>query len=148
MRPYRKEMEMENLKDKIYEIIKQPQLMPLATVAAEGKPWVRYIMGVTSPDLTVRFVTSLHSRKVAQIKGSAEVHLAGRGLSPDLESPYVQIAGLAEISTEEQERNGMWSDYLKAYFSGPDDPTYCVVIVKPYRIEYMGGSIAPEVWEA
>lgn len=41
-----------------------------------------------------------------------------------------------------------WNDNLKAYFSGPDVPSTCVVIVKPYRIEYMGeGSMAPKVWE-
>ena len=139
---------MEDLKTKIFEILKQPQLMPLATLTAEGKPWVRYIVGAADPDLVVRFVTSLQSRKVAQIKASSEVHLVGREPSPDFESPYVQIAGLAEISTEQQERQGMWNDNLKAYFSGPNDPNYCVVIVKPFRIEYMGGSMSPEVWEA
>jgi hypothetical protein len=31
---------------------------------------------------------------------------------------------------------------------GPEDPNYAIVIVKPYRIEYMGkGKMEPEVFE-
>jgi general stress protein 26 len=38
---------------------------------------------------------------------------------------------------------------LKEYLSGPDDPNYCIVIVKPYRIELMGMTeMIPQVWEA
>jgi len=61
----------------------------------------------------------------------------------------LQIAGRAEITTDEKERHRLWNDNLKAYFSGPDDPNYCGVIVKPYRIELMGMTeMIPQVWEA
>ncbi len=37
----------------------------------------------------------------------------------------------------------------QSYFSGPDDPNYFVVIVKPYRIELMQMTeMIPQVWEA
>jgi general stress protein 26 len=140
---------MDDLKAKIYEEIKMPQLMPMATITEKGNPWVRYVVGFAGEDLSIRFVTSLQTRKVAHIKANPEVHMTCG--AKDLESTqnYLQIAGRAEITTDEQERHRLWNDNLKAYFSGPDDPNYCVVIVKPYRIELMGMTeMTPLVWEA
>jgi general stress protein 26 len=38
---------------------------------------------------------------------------------------------------------------LAAYFTGPDDPNYGVIIVAPYRIELATpGTHIPEVWTA
>jgi general stress protein 26 len=142
---------MDELKEKILAAIKIPQLMPLATVTEDGKPWVRYVMGSGADDLTIRFVTSLQTRKVAQMKNNPEVHLTCGATSSSLQETehYLQISGKAEVTTDEAERNLCWNDHLKAYFSGPDDPAYCVVIVKPYRIEYCTMTeMVPKVWEA
>jgi general stress protein 26 len=140
---------MDDLKARILEVIGKPQLMPLATLNEQGKPWVRFVVGVGTPDLSVRFVTGLQTRKVAQIKVNPEVHMAAGAASADSMSPYVQIEGRAEITTDREERERMWNDHLKAYFSGPDDPNYCVGIVTPSRIEYMGlDEMTPKVWEA
>ena len=37
---------------------------------------------------------------------------------------------------EADERHGFWNDMLAPIFSGPDDPNYAIVIVKPYRFFY------------
>ena len=140
---------MGELKEKILGVIKTPQLMSLATVTEEGKPWVRYVMGFGADDLTIRCVTSLQTRKVAHIKSNPNVHLTCGAASLEETERYLQISGRAEVTTDETERNLCWNDHLKAYFSGPDDPKYCVVIVKPYRIEYYTMTeMAPKVWEA
>ena len=140
---------MDELKEKILEVIKMPQLMSLATVTEDGKPWVRYVMGFGADDLSIRFVTSLQTRKITHIKINPEVHLACGAASLEETEQYLQISGQAEVTTDESERNLCWNDNLKAYFSGPDDPSYCVVIVKPYRIEYQTMSeMMPKVWEA
>jgi general stress protein 26 len=142
---------MGELKEKILTVIRTPQLMSLATVTEDGKPWVRYVMGFGSDDLTIRFVTSLQTRKVTQIKNNPEVHFTCGAASSSLQETehYLQICGQAEVTTDETERNLCWNDNLKAYFSGPDDPDYCVVIVKPYRIEYTTMTeMTPKVWEA
>lgn len=142
---------MDDLKERILAVIKTPQLMPLATVTEDGNPWVRYVMGFGADDLSIRFVTSLQTRKVAQIKSNPEVHLTCGASSSSLQETerYLQISGKAEITTDETERNLYWNDNLKAYFSGPDDPAYCVVIVKPYRIEYSTlTEMVPQVWES
>lgn len=140
---------MDDLKTTIYKLINKPQLMPIATITAEGKPWVRYVVGMGGEDLAVRFVTSLQTRKVAHIKSNPEVHMLCGAETPESTENYLQIAGRAEITSDEKERHSLWNDSLKAYFSGPDDPNYCVVIVKPYRIELMGMTeMTPLVWEA
>ena len=140
---------MEDLKAKIYDEIKVPQIMPIATITEDGNPWVRYVVGFAGENLSIRFVTSLQTRKVAHIKKNPEVHMTCG--AKDLESTenYLQIAGRAEITTDKDEKHRLWNDNLKAYFSGPDDPNYCVVIIKPYRIELMGMTeMIPLVWEA
>jgi general stress protein 26 len=61
---------------------------------------------------------------------------------------WLQIQGIAEISTDSTERHSFWFDELKNYFTGPDDPNYCIVIVRPSRIEFgTMGNMTPEIWE-
>ena len=59
---------MDDLKANIYAVIKTPQLMPIATITEDGNPWVRYVVGFGAEDLSIRFVTSLQTRKAAHIK--------------------------------------------------------------------------------
>ena len=62
---------------------------------------------------------------------------------------WLQVVGVAEVSTAQSEREVMWSDGLKAYFSGSDDPNYAVIIIKPSMIQL--GSMQSnrmEVWNA
>jgi len=140
---------MRDLKANIFKVIKEPQLMSLATVTEEGKPWVRYVTAWGSGDLTIRFVTSLKSRKVGHIKRNPEVHLTCGAKVMESTENYLQICGKAEVTTDKKERQRYWNDELKAYFSGVDDPAFCICIVRPYRIEYFGMTeMKPEVWQA
>ena len=139
---------MPDLKDKIFAIIGQPVLASLATVNEDGKPWVRYVMALADPDLTIRVATFLSSRKVRHIRGNPEVHLAAGASSLATAGNYLQVQGRAEVVTDQAERHAFWRDQYRAYFSGPDDPELCVLRVTPYRIELQGMATAPtEVWE-
>ncbi len=138
---------MATLRDHILEIIGKPHLASLATVTGEGKPWVRYVTATGDKDLTLRFASFLRSRKVEQMKKNPEVHLTCGVTSPRSEDSYLQIQGRAAIATDDSERRAYWQEELKRYFSGPEDPNYCIVKVVPYRIEYVvPGSKEPEVW--
>ena len=140
---------MSDLKERIRRILSQPQLSGLATVTAEGKPWVRYVMAVADDHLTLRFASFVGSRKVEQIGRNPEVHLTCGVTNPAAMQPYLQIQGRARFTTDEAERHAFWSDMLKHIFSGPDDPRYGIVIVEPYRVEYCSpGTFEPEVWTA
>lgn len=138
---------MDELKKKIYGVAGKMQLVNFATVTEEGKPWVRYVTGLADKNLDFRFCTRLSSRKVGQIRNNNNVHIS-LGVSDYMTANnWLQIAGVAEISTEKQEREGFWMGELKRYFSGPDDPEYCIVIVRPYLIEFgTMGNMTPEVW--
>ena len=138
---------MSNVKQRIIEILQPSQLACFATVTEEGKPWVRYVFCEGRADLTIRFATFRHSRKVAQIRNNPEVHLTCGVTGLADMKPYLQIQGRAEFSTDAAERNGFWKESLSSYFQGPDDPNYGVVVVTPYRIELCApGSPEPHVW--
>jgi general stress protein 26 len=140
---------MSELKDQIYEILSKPQLVSLATVTTDGKPWVRYVMAMTQDDMTIRFATFNQARKVAQIKANPEVHLTCGVTNPSEVTPYLQIQGKAVLKTDETTRHGFWDDMLKPIFDGPDDPKYGVIEVTPYQIEYCTpGSYEPKIWSA
>jgi general stress protein 26 len=139
---------MADLKGRILEIIKQIQLSGVATVTEDGKPWVRYVMTLGSDDMRIRFATSTGTRKVRHIAQNPEVHIVCGVTDLAKAVSYLQIQGRARLATEQSERDAFWSDMLKPYFSGPDDPNYGLVIVTPYRIEYWGmGQHEAEVWE-
>ncbi|MFH1057335.1 MAG: pyridoxamine 5'-phosphate oxidase family protein [Pseudomonadota bacterium] len=141
---------MSQLQEQIRAVFGQAVISALATVTAEGKPWVRYVVVMAQDDLTLRLATYLGSRKVAQIQANPEVHLtAGAEGLENIGKPYVQVQALAAVSTDPELKRTMWNDMLQTYFSGPDDPNYAVVTLSPYRVEYYTfEAMEPQVWEA
>lgn len=139
---------MSDVKKRAFELAKDFQLINLATITEDGKPWVRYVSGKADPDLTIRFCTYLGSDKVREMKKNPNVHIS-LGASSHASTNWLQLAGTAVVSQEKNERDAFWQDVFRRYFSGPDDPNFCVVIVKPSRIELgSASSMAPEVWTA
>jgi general stress protein 26 len=139
---------MADLKEMIYDIMKGYQIVSLATVTEDGKPWVRHVLMVGEKDFTMKFTTSMKSRKVNHIKNNGEVHILCGVSSLETAKQYLQIQGKAIISSDAALRKEMWKDFMTKYFSGPDDPDYVVGIVKPYHIElFTLPSRKPEIWE-
>ncbi len=139
---------MSDLKQRIFDAAGEMQLINFATITEEGKPWVRYVMGKADKELVFRFCTHLKSRKVAQIRKNPNVHISLGVSNLETAKNWLQVEGTAQVSTEKAERDAFWFDDLKNYFTGPDDPNYCIVITKPSRIEFgTMGSMPPEVWE-
>jgi general stress protein 26 len=139
---------MSDLKEKIFEAAKELQLVNIATVTEDGKPWVRYVMAKADNDLVFRFCSRLDTKKIRHIKNNPNVHISLGVTSLETAKNWLQVEGKAEASTDKNERHAFWFDELKNFFKGPDDPAYCIVIVKPSRIE-LGtmGSMQNEVWE-
>lgn len=140
---------MGELKARIYELTKEFQVMNLATITGDGKPWVRYVAGRADAELVFRFCTSLCSNKVGQMRSNPNVHLSLGAKDLMTTKNWLQVQGTAEITTEKNERDAFWFDGLKEHFKGPEDPNYCIVIIKPTRIE-LGAMTAAgmEVWQA
>ena len=128
---------MAHVKQRVLEILKSGQMFvaSLATVTQDGRPWVRYVSPKIADDLTLRIAASAHSNKVAQTKTNPEVHLTCGITDPRTAQHYFQIQGRAAFSTDRAEKSAFWEEVLRAYWSGPDDPDYGVLIMKPYRIE-------------
>jgi len=136
-----------DLKERIYGIMKEYPLATLATITEDGRPWARIVMITPESDLRIRFVTAANSRKVAHLGRNPEVHITCGASLVDSMAPFLQIEGKAKVTRDEGIKKQMWTDALKRYFTGPDDPNYCVGIIEPYRIEYFSQSMSPEVWE-
>lgn len=138
---------MSDLKSRIYEVAKEYQVMNLATITEDGKPRVRYVSGFANADLVFRFCTHLGSNKVKQMRKDPNVHLTLGAKDDRTTKNWLQVEGIAEVSTAQAERDAMWSDGLKAFFKGPDDPNYAVVIIRPSRIELGSmGKQGMEIW--
>jgi general stress protein 26 len=139
---------MSDLKQRIFDLAKVPQMLNLATITEDGKPWVRYMVGSADQELSIRFCTSLCSDKIRHIRQNSNVHVSMGAKDIMTTKVWLQVEGIAEISTAKVERDAFWYDGLKAYFTGPDDPNYCVVIVKPSRIELASmESMGAEIWQ-
>lgn len=136
------------LEAKIVKLIKESEIASFATIAEANKPWVRYVSPTVSDDMTIRFSTFMSARKTQQIRKNPEVHLTCGVTDPKNWHDYLQIQGRAIISQDKSDREAFWNPGIAAFFRGPDDPNYAVIIVKPYRIEYWSiGKMEPEVWE-
>ena len=139
---------MSDLRQRIIDVAREMQLINVATITENGKPWVRYVMGKADSELVFRFCTHLESRKVAQIRKTPDVHISLGVTSLETAKNWVQVEGTAKVSTDKTERDSFWSDDLNNYFTGPDDPSYCIVVIKPSRIEFgTMGITTPEIWE-
>ncbi len=122
------------LKQRILEVIAGRKLACLATLAGK-KPWVRLVM-CHSEGFNIYICTFRNSRKVSQVIKDPDVHLAISRDINDFGAPYLQIAGRAKVRHDKKIRYKLWVDFMKKYYSGPDDPAYVVIEVKPELIEY------------
>ena len=138
---------MNNLQKRIVEVFTEPSIVSaFATLTKDGKPWVRYVCAIIGDDFKIRFATFADSRKVAEIKQNPNVHLTCGKFDPKIEV-YIQIEATASVTDSKEERKNMWYEHLGAFFKGPEDPNYVVMVLDPFRIEVYGpGLEGPEIW--
>lgn len=138
---------MEDLKTRIQEVISGINLAAFATIADAG-PWVRYITVRGNEQFELRSAVKKSSRKVSQIANNPNVHLT-MGISSLMDKkPYIQFDGVATVSFDENEKKEFWFRPLRRIFTGPDDPEYGIIIIKPKKIELLSpGNSEPEILE-
>ena len=137
----------EELKGKILEMIKQPQLASVATIN-EGDPWVRYMVVQGDETLSLYTSTFAQSRKVEQINKNNNVDLIVGGDLDNLKKSYMNIKATASILTDIETKKQCWHEKLGNYFTGPEDPNFAVIKMVPQTIEYTAaGTHMPEVYE-
>jgi general stress protein 26 len=125
-------------------------LAALATVDAEGRPHVRFVRGRIDDDLTIRCPTSMDTGKVRQIGRDPRVALACGDTDSTRPGTYFEIKGQARISTDAADRRRVWDKRQERWYSGPDDPDFGVVVIRPTLIELLpiGGGPAAQIWRA
>lgn len=140
-------MDKETLKDKIAEVIDNAKLGSVATIK-DGKPWVRYMVIQHDENLDCYSSSFASSRKVEQINKDENIHITIGGDANDFSKPYLNIQATAQVLSDLETKKKIWTDHLKKYFSGPEDPNYVVIKYLPQFIEYMiPGSMQPEIYE-
>ena len=139
-------MEKPKLKNKILELISKPQLASFGTIK-DGKPWIRYMFLTGEPDLTLYTTTFSNSRKVEQLKKDPNIHIVIGGDQEHFKNPHINIQGIAQILTDLDTKKKHWSEHLKVFFSGPEDPNFSVIKISPQLIEYTcGDALTPEIY--
>jgi general stress protein 26 len=138
-------MSNEELKKKIFNVIEQNPLASFATVK-EGNPWVRYVV-LNVKDGEIYFTAGKQSRKVAQLQANPHCHTIAGGDIKDFSKGWIQIDGTARILEDLDIKKALWHDYLSSMFTGPEDPNYIVIHIKPEFFEYWGdGKMEPQVY--
>lgn len=86
------------------------------------------------PDGTLWFFTNEYSEKVDDVEMFENINLAYSDVG---EQTYVSIAGSAELVTDRNRMEQLWSPMLKAWFpKGLDDPRLGLIKVIPHTAEY------------
>ena len=136
------------LADRICALAPGVQLTAIAMQGdADGAPRARFVAARLGPDMLLRFATHLRCAKIACLKAAPRVSatLAPAGFASQ---QWLEIDGLAKVSTSAADRHDFWFDGLRAYVAGPDDPDYAVVTIRPATIALASMAAAPEVWHA
>ena len=139
-------MKKTELKNKITELICKPQLASVGTIM-DGKPWIRYMILMGEPDLTLFTTTFSSARKVEQIKKDPNVHIVIGGDQEHFKNPHINIQATAHVLTDLETKKKHWCEHLKIFFSGPEDTNFSVIKISPQLIEYTcGDALTPEVY--
>lgn len=127
---------MLQLRNDVYQIMKELQICTFSTIGEDGNPRGRYVFAQADKDLNIRFASCKTSRKVMDIQQNPNVHInCGVQEMNDLLKPYLQIEGIAELQQSEEERKQFWNASLESIYTGPEDPNYVVIKVIPSKIE-------------
>ena len=139
-------MDKQELKGKIIGVIESSRLGSVATIK-DGKPWVRYMVIHHGENLDCYTTAFASSRKIEQIKKDNNIHLTIGGDPNDFKKSYLNIQAKAQIMDDLETKTKYWSDELKQFFTGPDDPNYVVIKISPEVIEYTAaGTHQPEIY--
>lgn len=128
-------MDNEQTKNKVLEVLEKRQTGVLASVK-KNKPHSRY-MTFYHDELTFYTPTSIETHKAEDIKENPNVHLLVGYEGEEYGDPYLEIEGTATIRDDQGLKEKYWSEQMKHYFEGPNDPNYILLEIKPSLIRLM-----------
>ncbi len=128
---------------KLRELIKGIRIAMLTTVDDGGKLRSRPLATIdVESDNELLFFVREESGKVSEIKKDNQVNVAYADAGGNT---YVSVSGAASVGKDPELAKEHWNPMLKAWFTGPDDPTLAVMKVRLEKAEYWDG---PGSWIA
>jgi len=129
-------MAAKGIRQNIIDLITRNRYAKLITFGQDGAPRARIMTNLpVGSDMTIWFATGLSTSKIQDIRKNPTV-------SVFIDDPHdhtnASITGTAEIITDDRLRKKFWRDGFGFFFlGGPTDPDYCLLKIKPERVEYM-----------
>ncbi len=119
------------------QVISQFPISQFGTVDVEGFPNVRAMFTAkVEDDFTTFFATSSHTAKVSEIKANNKVIVVWATPFDDMKNwKSVMLKGVAEVTDDPKIKKDTWLDMMNNFYSGPDDPNYVVVRIKPESVK-------------
>ncbi len=127
---------IERIKEEVWDSFSDAQSVYLATVEAD-QPRVRPVT-LLNIDQKLWIATSPRSAKARQIRRNPNVEFC-LPLSDERGNGYIRVAGLASIVADPQTRSSLGGKipFLGEYWSGVDDPNFCLIRITRVEVEYL-----------
>lgn len=139
-------MAEKDLQEKILNVLDKSKYGTLATVK-NNKPHSRY-MTFHHEGLTLYTPTDKNTHKTEEIEENPNVHILLGYNGDGLKDAFVEVEGTAEIKSDVEIKEKMWSKNMEKWFDGPNDPNYIVLEIKPILYRLMNShSGSPQVLE-
>ena len=127
---------LNEIRQEVWAHLKDSQCVYLATAEAD-QPRVR---PVSLLDLDQKFwiATGTRSAKARQIRRNPNVEFC-LPLGGECGNGYIRIAGVASMVTDHDQRQrvGEQVPFITEYWSGVDDPEFCLIRITRVEVEYM-----------
>lgn len=132
---------MENQLSRVFDVISKDDVGVLSTVQ-DNKPHARYMMFFHDHN-NLYTATNKHTHKVEEISKNPNVHVL-LGYTKEKDA-YIELQGVASVVTDDSLKNKYWSDKLKPWLEGPEDPNFCLLQIEPKQIELIQGNKEKDV---
>lgn len=132
---------MENLLSQVFDVINK-DLVGVLTTVQDNKPHARYMM-FFHDEKKLYTATNIHTHKVEEINNNPNVHVL-LGYTQENHT-YIELQGTASVVTDDALKQKYWSEKLKPWLEGPDDPNYCLLEITPNHIELIEGNKEKEI---
>jgi general stress protein 26 len=120
------------------ELLGQFRTALLVTTDDHGYPRARPLaIAMVEADGRVWFATNENTPKVTEIATDAKVAVL---CHRSRDEAWISLSGTARLVRDMATARRVWHPELKAWFSGPDDPSLMLIEVRPKHAEYYEAS--------
>ncbi|AJS60997.1 pyridoxamine 5'-phosphate oxidase family protein [Paenibacillus sp. IHBB 10380] len=131
------------IEQEIVKALDHNKICSFATIEG-NKPKQRYMV-LFNEGLSLHLATNRQTHKVEELEENPHVSLLV-GYEIGGSKDVIEIEGICSICTDESLREKVWSPELEKWFTGPNDPNYVILDIKPTRMAYTGQDNDKREW--